>query len=82
MVLEVLIGRKGEIYTPKGLRESLGLKPGDRLVVEVRGNQLILRKPRSLDEVLATKPKVEISLEEDLKLRGEISRRLEGEASP
>jgi len=41
-----------------------------------------LRKPPSLDEVLATKPKVEISLENDLKLREEISRGLEGEASP
>ncbi|MEM3056010.1 MAG: AbrB/MazE/SpoVT family DNA-binding domain-containing protein [Candidatus Bathyarchaeia archaeon] len=81
MVLEILIGRKGEIYTPKELRERLGLKPGDRLLAEVRGDQLILWKPLRLDEALSRKPKVEISLEEDLRLRGEISRRL-GQAPP
>jgi len=80
--LEVLVGRKGEIYTPKVLRDSLGLEPGDRLLAEVRGDQLILRRPPRVQEVLRRGAKAEITLEEDLALREEISRRLEGEAPP
>jgi AbrB family looped-hinge helix DNA binding protein len=76
-VLEALVGRKGEIYIPKALRDRLGLKPGDRLIAEVRGDQLILRRLSSLQEALRKRAKAEMTLNEDLALREEISRRLE-----
>lgn len=76
MILETLLGRKGEIYPPKRIREMLDIKPGDKLIMEVRGRELVIRKAPSLEDLLMREPKHKISLEEDLKLRREISGRL------
>ena len=45
------IRRKGVIILPKRLREALGVDEGDEVIVEVHGDELILRalKPRVVD---------------------------------
>jgi AbrB family looped-hinge helix DNA binding protein len=45
---EVTISSKNQIVIPREAREALGVKPGDRLLVIVRGNRVIvLQKPKS-----------------------------------
>ena len=45
---EVTISTKNQIVIPRDAREALGVKPGDKLLVVVRGNGVIvLQKPKS-----------------------------------
>ena len=45
---EATLSSKNQIVIPREAREALGLKAGDKLLVLVRGgNVLVLQKPRS-----------------------------------
>ena len=52
------LSSKGQVVLPKAVREALGLKAGDELLVEVEGNaiRLVPRRKRSLSEALDTLP--------------------------
>lgn len=44
----VKLSSRYQIVIPKQVREALGLRPGDRLLVEIEGNKVVLRpRPRS-----------------------------------
>ena len=43
MPIEVHIDKTGRIVVPKKLRDDLGLAPGDNLLIDSDGEQLILR---------------------------------------
>jgi len=50
---EVKLSRKNQIVVPREARDALGLKPGARLLVVVRGDTVILRrKPKVYAEAL------------------------------
>ena len=38
-----LVGAKGQVVIPKGIRDALGIKPGQEVVFERRGDEVILR---------------------------------------
>jgi len=40
------IGPKGQVLIPKQLREALGLKPGVEVILEVRGDEIVISKPK------------------------------------
>ena len=45
---EATISSKNQMVIPREAREALGVKPGDRILVVVRGNRVIvLQKPKS-----------------------------------
>lgn len=45
---EATLSTKNQIVIPREAREALGVKPGDKLLVVVRGDRVIvLEKPRS-----------------------------------
>ena len=45
---EVTLSAKNQIVIPREARAALGLKPGDKLLVVVRGERvLVLKKPKS-----------------------------------
>lgn len=46
------VGKKGEIFTTKRVREALGLKPGTYVLASVVKDKLIIRKIPDLDELL------------------------------
>jgi len=46
------IGKKGEIFTTKKIREMLGLKPDTYVLASVTRDKLIIRKIPNLDELL------------------------------
>ena len=48
----VKVGKKGELYTPKKLRLQLGLDPGSELIAQVEGEQIILRKRKTVISLL------------------------------
>jgi AbrB family looped-hinge helix DNA binding protein len=43
MKIQRVVGPKGQIVVPKDVREYLGLKPGRRIVFEVREGELIIK---------------------------------------
>lgn len=45
---EATLSSKNQIVIPREAREALQLKPGDKLLISVRGNKvLVLEKPKS-----------------------------------
>ena len=65
------------MYIPKKVRESIDLKPGDEVLVEVRGKELIIRKKRSIVDILMEEPVSKVSVEELREIRDKLSRLLE-----
>jgi AbrB family looped-hinge helix DNA binding protein len=67
----VKVGKRGELYTPKKLRLEIGLAAGDELVAVVEGEAIILRKRKTIvdvlgEESLATVSEVELNEERSL----------------
>lgn len=46
------VGKKGEIYTPKKLRLRIGISPGNEIIAITKGNQLLLKKKKTIIELL------------------------------
>ena len=40
------VGPKGQVLIPKRIRDALGLKPGVDVNIEVRGEEIVITKPR------------------------------------
>jgi len=65
------VGKKGEIYTPKKLRLRIGLSPGNEIIAITKGNQLLLKKKKTIielleDETIASVTEQEIKNERSL----------------
>jgi AbrB family looped-hinge helix DNA binding protein len=57
--------RKGQVTIPKDVRERLGLRPFDKIEIELVGDEAYLRKARpSLDELAGILPPLGIPIEE------------------
>ena len=74
-IIEGFVGKKGEIYVKKKLREALGLSPGDKVEFIIKGNIAIMRKKPSARDLLKAK-KVKIDVKELLNLRKEFEEEL------
>ncbi len=55
------VGSKGEIFPPKEIREILGLEKDQPILLTTQNNLLIIRKLHTVEELLASPPKVTIS---------------------
>lgn len=42
----LVLGQQGRLVIPAAVRDALGLVPGDRLHLHLRGNQLVLERPQ------------------------------------
>jgi AbrB family looped-hinge helix DNA binding protein len=40
------VGPKGQVVIPKRMREALGLKPGVEVTLELRDQEIVIRKPQ------------------------------------
>lgn len=40
-----VVGPKGQVVIPKEIRDQAGLSEGAEVVVELRGNEVVLRRP-------------------------------------
>ncbi len=55
------VGSKGEIFLPKNIRQQLGLNPNQSIIMNVKGDKLIIRKLYPIEEILSTPTKVKIN---------------------
>jgi AbrB family looped-hinge helix DNA binding protein len=46
MKLKVKVGPKGQIVIPKHIRESLAIKPGDEVLLDIEGERAIIEPLR------------------------------------
>ena len=63
-VVKVKVLPKGQITLPKKIRKALGIREGDVLVVFRRGEEIVLRKRKTLFELAGSLPNLGLSLEE------------------
>lgn len=71
-----MVGSKGELFPPKKIRQEVGLIPGRRIKYEVKDGLLIVKPILEILEVLEEPPIATITLEEERKLRKEISKEI------
>lgn len=50
------MGPKGQVVVPKRIRDRLGLRPGDRLVVQEDAGAVRISKPATADDLLGSLP--------------------------
>lgn len=67
------VGSKGEIFPPKEIREKLGLKSNQPIILSVHNDMLIVRKLKSTEEILQEPAKVTISYHAFKQFRKELS---------
>ena len=66
----VKVGKRGELYTPKKLRSQIGLDPGSEFIAVLRGDEIILRKRKTIINLLEEDAIATISEKEVKKERG------------
>lgn len=71
------VGSKGELFPPKKIRETLGLRPHVKVIYKIEGGRLLVETVPSLEEILKEPPSVEITLEEFHGFRRELSQKAE-----
>ncbi|WP_206346102.1 AbrB/MazE/SpoVT family DNA-binding domain-containing protein [Sulfolobus sp. S-194] len=49
MTLRLEVGKKGYIIIPKSVRDLVGIKEGDTLILSVSGNKIILEPEKKVD---------------------------------
>ena len=67
------VGKRGEIYTTRDIREAVGIRPGGRVRALVKGSRLII-EPIPLVEDLVKYKVVEISPDESERISEELQR--------
>ncbi|HJH26601.1 MAG TPA: hypothetical protein C5S37_07450 [Methanophagales archaeon] len=72
----VKVGKKGELYTPKKLRSQIGLDPGSEFIAVVKGDEIILRKRKTIINLLEEDAIATISEKELKKERGTLEKEL------
>ena len=50
--LEVRLDERGRITIPREVRERLGLRPGERLLVRVQGDSIVIRRAKDPFKVI------------------------------
>ena len=78
MSTEVLgrVGKRGELYPPKSLREAAGIRPGSKVIFRLVGENLEIEAVPSLEDLLNMESIANITLEEFENYRSELSEKL------
>ncbi|MEM3012817.1 MAG: AbrB/MazE/SpoVT family DNA-binding domain-containing protein [Candidatus Hadarchaeales archaeon] len=42
---EMKVGPKGQVVVPKAFRKALGIGPGSRVIFELQGDKLLMKRP-------------------------------------
>jgi len=80
IVAEVRLGKKNTIYLPKNVVNALNLREGDKLVLKVIGDKIVLEKSESFfKKALETRKIIELTPEEVEEASVEMQKELLGE---
>ena len=66
------VGRKGELFPPKEVREEAGFKPGDEVTYTARNGKIEVQKVLSLQEAFKQKKFAKISIDKFEKMTEEV----------
>ena len=72
----IKVGKKGELYTPRKLRSQIGLDPGSEFIAVVKGDEIILRKRKTIINLLEEDAIATVSEEEVKKERRMLEKEL------
>ena len=72
----IKVGKKGELYTPRKLRSQIGLEPGSEFIAVVKGDEIILRKRKTIINLLEEDAIATVSEEEVKKERRMLEKEL------
>lgn len=50
MEMKRAVGEKGQIVLPKDVRDYLGIKPGSKVIFEVKGKEIVIKPEKSGEE--------------------------------
>lgn len=80
MIIRRKLGRRGQLVIPKVVREFLGIKPGDDVVIEVREKDVLIKRgvdPEKFVEDFCALTGRKLTKKVDLKklLEGEVEER-------
>lgn len=69
MMAKMRMGTKGQVVIPKHFRDDLGLKPGEDIIMNHKGNELTIKRAASdfveMAEAMAkSSPKVKLTMED------------------
>jgi len=67
-----LVGRRGELFPPKRVREEAGLKPGDRVIYRAEPGRIEIVKIPGLREAYSRRKIAKVSFEEFENMTGEV----------
>ena len=70
----VKVGKRGEIYTTKEIRELAGIKAPGELLLIVRDGEVVIKMLPSLSEVLRKKPLLKLPFEKAERMSEEAQR--------
>jgi AbrB family looped-hinge helix DNA binding protein len=73
------LGPKGQVVIPKPIRDRLGMRPGDPVVVEQDGPAARVSKAVTIDDLLGSLPDTAVDPLEVLREERDRDRRLEEE---
>ena len=63
-MLAVKVLPKGQITLPKELRETLHIQEGDTLLLETGGDQVIIKKGKTIFDFIGSLPSLGMSIDE------------------
>ncbi len=72
------VGKKGEIYTTKELREYVGIKPSGYVLARVVEGRLIIEPVETLEDIIDKPKKIKLTVEEFERLSMEAQREILG----
>ena len=70
MSLEVRLDERGRVTIPREIRNKLGLKPGERLLVKVQGNSIVLTRAKDPFKIIESILK-DLTFERSLRFEAE-----------
>lgn len=72
----IKVGKKGELYTPKKMRMKMHLNPGSEFIAVVKGDELHLKRRKTISDILDEDAVASVSQAEMKKERSLLEKKL------
>ena len=72
VVAEKKLGRKGQIHIPKNFLENLGIKAGEKLILELKNGEIILRPKVKPEQIIQELDRLRLERKESNMLQSKL----------